>query len=186
MKDDLRYTPSDCFETFPFPNAFDTHPALEQAGRDYYDFRAALMVKNNEGLTKTYNRFHDPDETSPDILRLRELHAAMDRAVLDAYGWTDIPTDCRFLLDYEEEEDALTPGPSPRGRGGRKKPWRYRWPDEVRDEVLARLLALNAERAKEERLAGLAAQTQTAKPRRKRLKAGSAGGLFEGSSATGG
>lgn len=37
------------------------------------------MIRNNEGLTKTYNRFHDPNETSPDIQRLRELHAAMDR-----------------------------------------------------------------------------------------------------------
>ena len=30
----------------------------------------------------------------------------------------------------------------------------YRWPDDLRDEVLARLLALNAERAAEERLLG--------------------------------
>jgi hypothetical protein len=30
--------------------------------------------------------------------------------------------------------------------GRRKLPWRYRWPDSVRDDVLARLLALNAER----------------------------------------
>lgn len=42
-------------------------------------------------------RFHDPSETSPDILKLRELHAAMDRAVLDAYGWTDIQPACEFL-----------------------------------------------------------------------------------------
>ncbi|MGO9201263.1 MAG: hypothetical protein ACLQM8_12110 [Limisphaerales bacterium] len=33
---------------------------------------------------------------------------------------------------------------------------RHRWPDPVRDEVLARLLKLNAERAQEERLASLA------------------------------
>ena len=32
------------------------------------------MVRNNEGLTKTYNRFHDPDERNPEILKLRELH----------------------------------------------------------------------------------------------------------------
>jgi hypothetical protein len=31
-----------------------------------------------------------------------------------------------------------------------KLPWRYRWPDAVRDDVLARLLALNAERYAEE------------------------------------
>lgn len=153
MKDDLRYTPSDCFETFPFPPNFETNLVLEQAGREYYEFRAALMVKNNEGLTKTYNRFHDPNETSPDIYKLRELHAAMDRAVLDTYGWTDLKPTCEFLLDYEEDEDEE----EPTGRQ-RKKPWRYRWPDEFRDEVLARLLELNKQRAEEEKLSGAAAE----------------------------
>jgi hypothetical protein len=155
LEDRLRYTPTDCFETFPFPKDFETNPALESAGKEYYEFRAALMVRNNEGLTKTYNRFHDPEEQSADILRLRELHAAMDRAVLDAYGWTDLHPSCEFLLDYEEEEDEdETPT---RGRG-RKKPWRYRWPDDFRDEVLACLLELNRQYAEEERLSGAAAE----------------------------
>lgn len=160
MKDDLRYTPSDCFETFPFPPNFEADPALEEAGRVYYEFRAALMDRNDEGLTKTYNRFHDPDERSADIEELRRLHAAMDRAVLGAYGWGDIPTACEFLLDYEDEEDdAEVPG----GRR-RKKPWRYRWPDEVRDEVLARLLQLNRDRAAEEERLGRAAASGSKGP----------------------
>jgi hypothetical protein len=155
MKDDLRYTPTDCFDTFPFPEDWESRHALEAAGEAYYQFRADLMVRNDEGLTKTYNRFHDPDEDSPDIIRLRELHAAMDRAVLDAYGWTDIPTDCEFLLDYEVDEEESS---------RRKKPWRYRWPDEVRDEVLARLLQLNSQRAAQEAQAGArAAKTRKAK-----------------------
>ncbi len=29
----------------------------------------------------------------------------MDRAVLAAYGWADVPTECAFLLDYEDEEE---------------------------------------------------------------------------------
>ena len=148
MKDDLRYTPSDCFETFPFPEGWETHPAPETAGKTYYEHRAALMVRKDEGMTRTYNRFHDPYEDDPEIEKLRELHAAMDRAVLDAYGWTDIPTDCDFLLDYEIDEATW---------GRKKKPYRYRWPDAVRDEVLARLLALNAERAAEEVRAGASA-----------------------------
>ena len=160
MKDDLRYTLSDCFETFPFPLGWETDSVLEGAGRRYDDFRADLMLRHHEGLTKTYNRFHDPDEISPDILRLRELHAAMDRAVLDAYGWTDLPTDCEFLLDWEDEEDED-------GGGRRKKPWRLRWPDEVRDEVLARMLALNAERAAEEEREGRMAEA-VVKPRTRR------------------
>ena len=148
LKDDLMYAPSDCFETFPFCENWETRPSLETAGKTYYEFRAALMVKNDEGLTKTYNRFHDPYDNDPAIARLRELHATMDRAVLDAYGWTDIPTDCEFLLDYDIDEEEW---------GNKKKPYRYRWPDEVHDEVLARLLEFNAERAKEETRSGAAA-----------------------------
>lgn len=159
MKDDLRYTLSDCFETFPFPWNWGTQPALEAAGKSYYEFRAALMVRNNEGMTKTYNRFHDPNERDPEIATLRELHARMDRAVLDTYGWSDIKTDCEFLLDYEIDEEEW---------GDRKKPWRYRWPDEVRDEVLARLLELNRQRAEEEQLAGAAADS--AKPKKRAQK----------------
>ena len=137
MKDDLRYTPSDCFETFPFPEGCATHPALEAAGRSYYESRAALMVENGEGMTRTYNRFHDIYETDPHIVELRELHAALDRAVLDAYGWNDISIDW--------SSSSTTRSTRPPGVA-KKKPYRYRWPDAVRDEVLARLLALNADR----------------------------------------
>jgi hypothetical protein len=176
MKDDLRYTPSDCFETFPFPEGFETDPRLEEAGRAHYEFRAALMVRNSEGLTKTYNRFHDPDEGSPDILKLRELHAAMDRAVLDAYGWTDLQPACEFLLDFEEDDED-DEGAVRR----RKKPWRYRWPDEFRDEVLARLLELNRQRAEQERMSGAAAEGKGKKKvrtTRKRPVASGQGELF--------
>jgi hypothetical protein len=107
-----------------------------------------VAISHSIGLTEIYNRFHDPDERDPDILKLRELHDAVDRAVLDAYGWSEIQTDCEFLLDYEVDKEE---------GGNKKKPWRYRWPDEVRDEVLARLLELNAERSKEEARAGAAA-----------------------------
>jgi len=152
LEDRSRYNVADCFETFPFPQIWDSNLDLETVGKAYYYFRAELMVRHNEGLTKTYNRFHDPEETAPDILRLRELHAAMDRAVLDAYDWGDIPTECVFLLDWEDDEDEA---PETGARSSRKKkPWRYRWPDEVRDEVLARLLALNARRAALEANAG--------------------------------
>ncbi len=155
LEDRLRYTPSDCFETFPFPEGWETHPTLEATGRAYYDFRAALMTENDEGMTKTYNRFHDPEERDARIAQLRQLHAAMDCAVLEAYGWDDIPTDCEFLLDYEVDEETW---------GRKRKPWRYRWPNSVHDEVLARLLALNAERAAEERLAGRNVNLKTRTP----------------------
>jgi len=146
----MRYTSSDCFDTFPFCTDLTS---VEQSSSSYYEFRTSLMVQNNEGLTKTYNRFHDPHEKSPEIATLRELHAAMDRAVLEAYGWDDLAQNarCEFLLDYEEEENGDSVG---KKKSKKKKPWRLRWPDEFRDEVLARLLELNEERHQEELLAG--------------------------------
>jgi hypothetical protein len=159
LEDRPRYNIADCFETFPFPENWETNPTLEAAGKEYYEFRAALMVHNNQGLTDTYNRFHDPEERDSDILKLHELHAAMDKAVLDAYDWSDISTDCTFLLDYDDEED-LTSNPY-EGEGSsrqRKKPWRYRWTEQVHDEVLARLLDLNQKRAEAEILGGKAAE----------------------------
>ena len=127
LEDRLRYTPSDCFETFPFPKGWETAPTLEAAGQTYYDFRTSLMVGNNEGLTMTYNRFHDPDEHNPEIIKLRELHAAMDRAVLDAYGWTDIPTDYEFLLDYEIDEAEWGNKKKPCATAGRTRSMTRSW-----------------------------------------------------------
>ncbi|MEA1842960.1 Eco57I restriction-modification methylase domain-containing protein [Agrobacterium tumefaciens] len=139
------YSPSDCFETFPFPPDFESSSSLKVAGQAYHDFRASLMVENAQGMTKTYNRFHDQAERSEGIIRLRELHADMDRAVLEAYGWDDLSARAEpiFLDDTSEDDHTYQ--------------WRLFWPSEFRDEVLARLLALNAERAKAERDAGLVA-----------------------------
>ncbi len=166
MKDDLRYTPSDCFETFPFPVGLLENEALEHIGEAYYQFRADLMIGNQEGLTKIYNRFHDKYEDNAEIQKLRDLHAQMDRAVLDAYGWTDLQPVHDFILDYEEadEDDSGK-------RRKRKEPWRYRWTDDFRDEVLARLLELNRQRAEEERQAAKPAPAKTAKPRKKKDQA---------------
>jgi hypothetical protein len=142
----LRYTPTDCFETFPFPSNWETNPKLEEIGKTYYEYRADLMVRNNQGLTDTYNRFHNPDERHPDIIKLRQLHQECDQAVLNAYGSIDIAIDCEFILDYEEEEEE-SEGISKRQN---KKPWRYKWPEEIHGEVLARLLELNLKRYQEE------------------------------------
>ena len=66
------------------------------------------MVARNEGLTKTYNRFHNPAERAPDIVRLRELHDAMDQAVLRAYGWDDLADSAapEFLTEETEPTTA--------------------------------------------------------------------------------
>src|SRR6266705_6891306 len=80
-----------------------------------------------------------------DIQCLRELHAAMDRAVLEAYGWRDLAARAApIFLDETNENDHTYQG-------------RLFWPLDFREEVLARLLALNAERHAEEVRLGIAA-----------------------------
>jgi hypothetical protein len=92
MKTDLNYTPSDCFETFPFPAADPRTriPTLEQIGERLHAARAAHMRHTGRGLTRTYNQLTDPACTDPAILVLRALHRELDRAVLAAYGWADL------------------------------------------------------------------------------------------------
>jgi hypothetical protein len=115
------------------------------------------MIRNKQGLTKTYNRFHDPEDQSADFKKLRALHHAMDRAVLDAYGWPDIQPVPLHEVEFEEEptdEDDFSGAKKP------KQKYRLRWPEEVRDDVLARLLILNEQRA--------AAEALEPKPKRKK------------------
>lgn len=106
------------------------------------------MITREEGLTKTYNRFHDRGENAPDISRLRELHAEMDAAVLRAFGWDDLAK--RAQPEFIEQD----------ADEGKQAKTRLDWPSEFKDEVLARLLALNAERAAAERAAGLTASDE--------------------------
>jgi len=162
LEDRLSYTRSDCFETFPFPPEFETNTSLETVGSTYYEFRAQIMQGDSKGLTATYNCFHNPNESDPEIVRLRELHDSMDRAVLDSYGWADIPTHCEFHPEFDDEEDE-----DGTGRPRRKK-YRYRWPDQIRDEVLARLLELNRTRAEEETQSAAASPTAKATGKRGR------------------
>lgn len=134
LEDRLRYTPSDCFDTFPLPPDHDRNVALEVAGRACHDHRAAMMIARGEGLTPTYNRFHRSTDTTADIATLRDLHAALDRVVLAAYGWDDLAAQAMPVPLADGEDDHR---------------YRHRlfWPAPFRDAVLGRLLRLNEERA---------------------------------------
>jgi len=155
----IRYTLTDCFETLPFPEPNDD---LENIGQKYYDHRQSIMKTRQEGLTATYNRFHNEDETDSDIQKLRELHIQMDNAVAQAYGWTD--------LDLEH------------GFHETKQGIRFTISEPARREVLDRLLQLNHERYAEEVARGLhdkgkKKKTTRAKKSKKR-KTASQKGLF--------
>ncbi|MCB9752902.1 MAG: hypothetical protein H6713_23350 [Myxococcales bacterium] len=126
LRGDLRYTPTDCFETFPFP---PPSAALERAGAALYRARAAFMIETGRGLTRTYNALKDPRQDDPALARLRGLHLAVDRAALAAYGWSEL---------------APPPFVTPVAARGRAAARGFE------DAVLERLFALNLERAADE------------------------------------
>jgi hypothetical protein len=59
----LRYTSTDSFETFPFPQrmTLNIDQKLEAIGISYHLYREQLMYKSQLGLTKTYNLFHSKE-----------------------------------------------------------------------------------------------------------------------------
>ena len=139
----LNYTPSDYFDTYPFLHLDDD--TLGSIGEKYHQFRSELMRENQEGLTGTYNRFHNAELSGDKIDHLRELHIEMDKAVSVAYGWTDIDLEHDF---YETDKGV-----------------RFTISESARREVLQRLLKLNHERYEEEASAVLN-QTKTTKKRK--------------------
>jgi hypothetical protein len=132
MRTDLRYAPGDLFDTFPYPTSLS---GLNAIGERYNEHRRQIMLARQEGLTKTYNRFHDPDEIDPDILKLRELHVEMDNAVAAAYGWNNLD----LGHDFHPTKQGV----------------RFTISEAARREVLGRLLKLNHERYAEEVKQGL-------------------------------
>lgn len=160
MKNDLRYAASDCFETFPFPqpDPRTVIPALEDVGQRLYDTRAAYMIATQQGLTQTYNKLKDPACHDAPIVELRRLHEEMDRAVLDAYGWTDLVVP-PFCPSTPAEQKAL---------------------ETFQDQVIDRLFVLNAERAEEEKRAGIGKAAKERAPKAKAGRAKKAGKKSDG------
>lgn len=91
MKGDLRYTPTDVFETLVRPPLTDR---LRAAGGHLADFRRDLLLARNTGLTSTYNLVHNPDCQDEEIVELRRVHEEIDKAAVEAYGWFDLLDDC--------------------------------------------------------------------------------------------
>jgi len=111
------YTPTTCFETFPFPRPTDTQrEAIAEAARSVDEYRqAALDADHKLTMTALYNGLAAGKR--PD---LEQRHRALDEAVLRAYGWDDL---IEGLPSYGQDAPAWT------------------------EELLRRLLALNLERA---------------------------------------
>ena len=134
IRSELRYTPTDCLYTFPFPEWNHDDP-LSIIGKRLDARRSEMKLSLAIGITELMNVFHDPSQESYDMAQLRALHVDMDQAVAAAYGWNDLDLGHGF---HETKQGV-----------------RFTINETARREVLDRLLALNHQRYAEEVAAGL-------------------------------
>jgi hypothetical protein len=131
----INYSTSAALETWVMPLWDNGGVECDQIGESYHRHRDTIMSHRIEGLTKTYNRFHDASNIGEDITELRRLQAAMDEAVCKVYRWDDIHLNHDFFQT--------------------KYGKRFTISEPARREVLARLLKLNHQRYAEEVKQGL-------------------------------
>ena len=149
---DPRYNKSRCFETFPFA---DAEPEMKARIRDFAEqldahrkrqqaqhadltltgiYNVLEKLKTGEALNAKEKVIHEHGL----VAVLKTLHDELDRAVLDAYGWSDLAP----LLEVVNGNAAPGAGGTPVTRDDCKRA--------LDDALLERLVALNAERAAEE------------------------------------
>jgi hypothetical protein len=138
---DPRYNKTRCFETFPFPDPPESlkseirtlgedldahrkqrqalHPTLTMTGM----YNVLERLRRDEPLDPKERIIHEQGLVSI----LRQIHDALDTAVLAAYGWSDLTEPLINSPPGSEQAAALE------------------------ETILQRLVALNAERAAEER-----------------------------------
>ena len=124
MRTDVHYSALDAFLTFPRP---EPTCQLANVGRMLDSERREIMLRRELGLTKLYNLVNDSNYTDDDIDRMREIHVELDGAVMNAYGWDDVPLDHGFHTYRQMQRWTVSPA--------------------ARVEILDRLLDENLRRA---------------------------------------
>ncbi len=96
LKSDFRYTPESVFNTFPWPQAPSEKQidAIAAAGREIRRIRAEALQTLTGGLRALYRTLDLPGKNP-----LRDAHAALDKAVLAAYGFSAKADLLQQLLD---------------------------------------------------------------------------------------
>ena len=140
LEDRPKYNHSDCFEKFPFPDATSAQKQkIRELGERLDAHRKRVQLLHPDiTITGMYNLlekmragepFTDSDRAYNDralVSTLKQIHDELDIAVLEAYGWQDL-VPLLSQRSSQEQSNAL---------------------DET---LLERLVALNAERAIEEK-----------------------------------
>lgn len=116
VETDTRYSLRDVFETYPWPQSPTKKQinAVAAAGREIRAIRDTVLPTMTGGLRALYRTLELPARKNP----LQDAHAALDAAVLEAYGFSSKKDLLKQLLDLnlsvaaaiEKGEDVTGPG----------------------------------------------------------------------------
>lgn len=123
MGNTLRYTPSDCFETYPFFDLDKKNDEFNHLSESLYLYREKVMHLYEYGMTHLYNLYHKQSCKDEHIEMIRNLHIKLDNCVLKLYNWHDIDLQHNF---YETQKGT-----------------RFTISDNAKKILLERLLILN-------------------------------------------
>ncbi|QDU88397.1 hypothetical protein Pla175_17730 [Pirellulimonas nuda] len=144
----IRYSPTECFETFPFPDRIAKIDCFLEVIAAYEARRELLLRDEITGLTSLYNSVDLPSERSVAMTSFRDVIVDLDGRASLAYGWDDLD----LCHDFHETKQGI----------------RFTISEPARREVLQRLLKLNHERYAEEVRQGLHEKKKGKKPAAKR------------------
>lgn len=109
---DPRYTPTTCFETFPFPEPTEAqHAEISEAARRLDELRTNWLhpegATNAELKKRTLTNLYNDRPTW-----LAQIHERLDKAVIEAYGWLHDISDEEILknllaLNFARREDVV-------------------------------------------------------------------------------
>lgn len=147
LEDRPRYNKNVCFETFPFPDAspeqqekirslaeqLDAHRKRQQAQYPELTLTGIYNVLEKLRAGEELNAKEKTIHAQGLVSLLRELHDELDRAVFAAYGWSDL---AEQLVGLPGATMPLPDKPEAQA--------------EAEEELLRRLVELNAQRAAEE------------------------------------
>ena len=94
------YTPTTCFETFPFPQTLDTKlvEKIREKAKQLHQYRSEQMEAKQWGITTLYNAFFDEPSS-----KLYKLHAELDKFVMQAYHFKEKDDILEKLLELNLE-----------------------------------------------------------------------------------
>jgi len=157
------YNKSKCFEAFPFPKGnpehksrirdlaeqLDAHRKRQQAQHADVTLTGLYNVLEKLKAGETLNAKEKVTHEHGLVAVLKALHDELDLAVLDAYGWSDLAP-LMDVVNGNVVASGLPQSTFSRAGEGAKILTRDDAKRALDDELLERLVALNAERAAEE------------------------------------